>query len=121
MKRKDKGTAGVAIATPRKLVLRNEESERGESSSPTPAKDDVPPQVSPLGEQGDTDQAVQVVALSQEPAVVGHDAVVGECCCKFTTHLQGAAEDKEAGKQVIPGLISVHVIWDVSKEWVYNF
>lgn len=48
-----------------------------------------------LGEEGDTDQAVQVVSLGQQPAVVGHDAVVGERCCNLTADLWRATEDRD--------------------------
>ena len=60
---------------------------------PTPAEGDVPAQVSAAGEEQDADQAVQVVSLGQQPAVVGHDAVVGEGCGNLTAHLRGATEE----------------------------
>jgi hypothetical protein len=33
------------------------------------------------------------VSLGQQPAVVGHDAVVGEGCGNLTAHLRGATEE----------------------------
>ena len=68
---------------------------------PTPAKGDVPAQVSAAGEQRDADQAVQVVSLGQQPAVVGHDAVVGEGCGNLTAHLSGAEEDRSHTRNTI--------------------
>ena len=69
---------------------------RGGARDPTPAQDDVPAQVSAAGEERDADQAVEVVSLGQQPAVVGHDAVVGERCGDLTAHLRGAAEETRA-------------------------
>ena len=42
----------------------------------TPADEYVPPEVLPLGEEGDGEQGVQVEALHQQPEEVGHDTVL---------------------------------------------
>lgn len=74
------------------------------------------------------------MALSQQPAVVGHDAVVGECSCDFTTHLKGAAEGRSAVCNVWPHYVHTQarsaktllLVWseqvnDMWSDYLFNY
>lgn len=56
--------------------------------SPTPADEDVPPEVFLLEDEGESEQRLQVHALHQQPEVVGQDAELEERHCCFTGRLQ---------------------------------
>lgn len=55
--------------------------------APTPTNHDVPPEVLPLREEGDSQQGVEIQALHQQPEVAGHDAVLEEDHHGLAAHL----------------------------------
>lgn len=56
----------------------------------TPSNQDVPPEVFPLGDEGQGEEGLQVHALHQQPEVIGQDAELEKghgwftCCLKRT-------------------------------------
>lgn len=53
----------------------------------TPANHYVPPEVLPLGEEGDGQQSMQIEALNKQPEVTCHDPIVEDDHHSFTAHL----------------------------------
>lgn len=58
----------------------------------TPADQDVPPEVFPLGEEGNGQQSVKVDALHQQPEVTRHDAILEENHHRLAAHLQESTD-----------------------------
>lgn len=58
----------------------------------TPANQDVPPEVFPLGEEGNGQQSVKVDALHQQPEVTRHDAILEENHHRLAAHLQESTD-----------------------------
>lgn len=54
----------------------------------TPANQDVPPEVLPLREEGNSQQGVKVEALHQQPEETCHDAVLEENHHGLAAHLE---------------------------------
>lgn len=55
----------------------------------TPSNEDVPPEVLPLGEEGNSQQGVKVEALHEQPEEACHDAVLEENHHGLAAHLWG--------------------------------
>lgn len=55
----------------------------------TPTNQDVPPEVFPLGKEGDGQQSVEVEALHQQPEETRHDAIMEENHHCFAAQLEG--------------------------------
>lgn len=76
-------------------------------AEPTPADDDVPPEVFLLENKGESQQGLQVHPLHQQPEVVGQDAELEERHGRFTGSLQEE-------KQPEPGAPLMTIIWSLT-------
>ena len=62
--------------------------QQNERLARTPTNQDVPPEVLPLREEGNSQQSVEIKALHQQPEVTRHDAVLEEDHHCLAAHLQ---------------------------------
>lgn len=54
----------------------------------TPSSQNVPPEIFPLRDEGESKQRLQVHALHQQPEVISQDAELEESYSRFTRHLK---------------------------------
>lgn len=62
----------------------------------TPANQDVPPEVFPLGDEGQGQQGLQIHALHQQPEVIGQDAELEESHGRLARRLEEARQRAES-------------------------
>lgn len=57
-------------------------------NSLTPSSQNVPPEVFPLRDKGESEKRLQVHALHQQPEVISQDAELEESYSRFACHLK---------------------------------